>query len=654
MAVTTSGSALSVDFGSVNTRVVLIDVVDGVYRLVARGQSRTTDGFPVNDLTVGLDRVLRQLSETTGRKLLSETGQIIFPEQPDRSGVDTFTITASIGRPLRAVVAGLMPDMSIASALRAAAGTYIDVAATLSLGDGRSEEDRLNAIVLSAPDVVFLTGGTEHGAESSVLELAEVIRLAVILTDKRRRPTIIYAGNNALNAEIQKKFHGLTELFIAQNVRPELDDDHLDSARLQLAQAFDHYKETRSESFAVLSAMSQSGVLPTAQSYNTIVEYLGALYPRVLAVDVGSATSTLTVAYEGDLTARIRTDIGLGHSALTMLSRTGLDAVRRWLPFNAPDNELWNYVANKSLRPATIPTTLRDLYLEHALLKAGVRQMLADTRGAWGDPTGTAAFDIVIGAGAGLSNTGSPSFNALLLLDSVQPTGVTALQADTNGLIPALGALALSNPEAVVQLLDDQNIDWLGTSISPLGMPRQGKPAMKIRIKTEDGETYDQTVLGGQLWVYPLPGGQYADVRIRLGRGLTLNGKRRLRLKLTGGRAGLIFDARGRPLPLGLDVRTRAEQLPRWISEATGDPLIAIDERWLEEISTGMDEVTIQDEKKRGKKARPPKPDRKDKARRRREKRDDSADSRLMGELDEDAEDTEDQDELGDLRSVLS
>ncbi|MCL4252991.1 MAG: glutamate mutase L, partial [Anaerolineae bacterium] len=98
------GSILAVDFGSVTTRAVLIDVVDGAYRLIARAEERTTDGFPAFDLDIGLDRVLRQLTEITGRRFRDETGVIISPERPDRSGVDLFAITASLGKPLQAVI----------------------------------------------------------------------------------------------------------------------------------------------------------------------------------------------------------------------------------------------------------------------------------------------------------------------------------------------------------------------------------------------------------------------------------------------------------------------------------------------------------------------------------------------------------------------
>src|SRR5688572_15238523 len=127
MAEERSGSILSADFGNVTTRAILIDLVDGVYKLVARGEGRTTAGFPVGDVSVGLKRVAEQMSAVTGRKLLYEDGQLITPEQPDRSGVDHFVATASTGRSLRTVLIGLVPDVSIASGLRAAAGTYIDI-----------------------------------------------------------------------------------------------------------------------------------------------------------------------------------------------------------------------------------------------------------------------------------------------------------------------------------------------------------------------------------------------------------------------------------------------------------------------------------------------------------------------------------------------
>jgi|FLYN01.1.fsa_nt_gi uncharacterized protein (TIGR01319 family) len=608
MAARRSGSILAVDFGNVHTRAVLIDLVDGVYRLVARGQERTTAEFPVGDVKVGLARAVNQLSRITGRKLRGSNELVTIPEQPDRSGVDYFVTTASTGRPLRTVLVGLVPEVSVASGLRASAGTYVDIVETLSLEDTRSEEEQLNAILGSRPDLIFITGGTEGGAKEPVLQLARVVQLAVKLVQRGHKPMVLFAGNSALIPDIRSLFDGLTTVLIAQNVRPSLEEEALETAQLHLALAFDEYRASTGRGFDTIGEISRLGVLPTAQSYNLVVDYLGrTMAGGVLAVDVGSAASTLSASLNGRVHTSIRTDIGLGHSAQQLLDKLGYDAIRRWLPFNASQSEILTYVLNKALRPATIPETLRELYLEHALLRAGIEALLAASRPAWTKAVENhvrapmPSFDLIIGAGAALTQTGHPAYGAMLLLDALQPTGVTQLRADPFALIPALGALAHTHPEAVVQVLDSYSLERLGTVISVSGEPRAGRRAMKIKIITDDGQTVKQEVQGGHLWVFPLPVGKSVRVEVSAGRGLHINGRGRIKMTLEGGTAGLIFDARGRPLPLAMDARGRAAQLPLWVSEVTGDPVKAIDEAWLAPLKEEKVEEAAPTRRRRGK-----------------------------------------------------
>ena len=103
---------------------------------------------------------------------------------------------------------------------------------------------------------------------------------------------------------------------------------------MQLGLAFDAYKENRGRGFGPVGDMSRLGVLPTAQGYNLLVEYLGqAQAGDVLAVDVGSAVSSLSASVDGAVYTTIRTDLGLGHSAYNMLETLDHEAIRRWLPF---------------------------------------------------------------------------------------------------------------------------------------------------------------------------------------------------------------------------------------------------------------------------------------------------------------------------------
>jgi len=652
------GSILAVDFGSVTTRAVLIDVVDGAYRLIARAEERTTDGFPASDLDVGLDRVLRQLTEVTGRRFRDDNGAMISPERPDRSGVDLFAITASLGRPLQAVIVGLVPDVSIASALRAIEGTYIEVKATLTLDDKRDQEEQLNAILLSYPDVIFLVGGTEKGAERSVLRLAEAIRLSVSLANKARRPIIIYAGNSALREPIEALLGGLTTFIIAENIRPSLREERLDSARLKLGDAFNQYKESRDQTFATLSHMSQTGVLPTAQGYTILADYLGKTQTGgITLIDMGSANSTFAFSSDaGELFSSIRPDLGLGHSAPQLLESVGIEALREWLPFNITTTELINYAYNKSLRPQTIPMSLRDVYIEHAFLRAGIRAMILRANPDWENTPMNVAQ--VIMAGAALTKTGHHAYDALLVLDALQPVGVMTMYQDPYALVAAMGAIAPYAPDAVVQLLDNDNLTKLGTIFVPTGNIRKDRTAVEIIIE-ENGEKLRYTVEGGHVFVYPIPVGQTVNVRVRCSGGIAINGKRRLKMTLEGGALGLMIDVRGRLLNLG-DVNTRAVMMPQWVHEATGDPLQEIDPKWLESIED-VQEVAEKARNKRRAEIRQisPKADKKGKGKgdkgkksaKREELKELLTDEALESLLD-DEEDA--QDELGALRNALS
>jgi hypothetical protein len=588
MSVNRSGSILAVDFGNVMTRIVLIDVVDGVYRLVARSESRTTSGYPANDIRVGMNRALQAITEVTTRRLLDEQGKLVMPEKEDRSGVDFLVTTASSGRSLRTVLVGLVPDVSIASAVRATAGTYVEIVDVITLADGRDDQGRLNATLLNRPDLIFIVGGTEDGAEAPVLDLAQGVRLALSVLEHDQRPSILFAGNMALEPKIAALFDDFAQLFIAPNVRPSVQVEAIEAAQQRLAKAFDTHRSLRGGGFEHVGEISYSGIQPTAQSYALMANYLGETSAGrgVLLLDVGSAVSTMSVWLNGSLTTTIRTDIGLGHSALSLFNHAGEDAVARWLPFHPNHNEILEYALNKTLRPPTIPETLRDLYLEHALLRAGTHAMITAAMPTWqktvsaeGD---TPPFGLIALAGSGFTHTGSPGMAALLLLDGAQPTGVTRLLADPYGLLVALGAVARLNPTIAVQVLDSSGLETLGTFVSVSGHPAPERPVLKVKITLSSGEVIRHNVPGGHLWSYPLAAGQQAQLDVSVvGRDVHINGKTRIKMTVTGGTAGLVFDGRGRPLPLALTAAERAVQMPVWLAELTRLPAHEINPDWL-------------------------------------------------------------------------
>ncbi len=579
-------SILAVDFGSVNTRVLLIDVVGGVYRLVARASVLTTGGFPAGDVSEGLAQAVRRITELTERDLIRDDGRIITPERDDRRGVDMFVATASGGHALRAVLVGLVPDVSVASGQRATEGTYVQILETLTLEDVRSEEEKLNAVLGTRPDLVFIVGGTEAGATAPVLELVELVRTALSLMPREGRPNVLYAGNSRVSEEVRHLLEDLTTVFVANNVRPALDEEDLESAQLQLGLAFDEYKETQGSGFDVVGRYTRLGLLPTAQSYRVVAEYFsqaaGYVDQTVVMVDVGSGATTVASAVRNEPHTTIRTDIGVGHSAMSTIDAVGVASIERWLPFRTTESDLRNYAINKSIRPESVPMNIREMYYEHAIMRAGAERALDVQRGSWA--TKTSNIDLLIGAGATLTGVGTPSFTAMLLLDVVQPVGVTRLLADPNGLIPALGSVAYVVPEAAVQLIDSGSLESIGTAVSVDGVPRAGRQALRVVIRMDNGQEVEESVDGGDMWVFRLPPGRKAQVRVIAGRGLSIGGKRRVRFEAVGGLAGVVFDARGRPLLASMSVEERAEAMPKWIAQVTGGEPHTIDPAWLEEV----------------------------------------------------------------------
>lgn len=583
-------SILAVDVGSVNTRAVLIDLVDGKYRLVMRGETRSTADDPWRDAGVGLRRALKAMTERTGRRFLTAEDEVLMPERASGYGVDQFVATASAGRPLRVLLAGLMPDVSIASGLHALSGSYVEVVDTLSLADIRTEEQQINDILNKKPDLIFIVGGTDAGAEEAILKLVRVVRTAVRLVEGATQPTVLYAGNRAVQRRVSELMESEADLYLAANVRPRLLEEKLDGARHELAAVYDHFKVNHPGGFGEISQRSLVGILPTAHSFANIVRYLGETdsggHGGILAVDVGSATTTLVASTHRQPHISIRNDLGVGHSATGILAATTPDDIRRWLTWNASDADIANYAHNKTLRPATIPQTAQDLELEYALAREAIRVAVEGTRAVrrlWqGDRL--ANLGTVIGSGAVLAKGPHAGMAALILLDALPLTGVIEVWLDSVGLLPALGAVAYAQPAAVVQVLDEGDLLFVGTAICAEGRVRLGRGGMDIRVTLDNGQVERHQVRGGTLWTYPLPPGQTARVEVRLSRGLSVGGRSRLKLTLKGGAAGLIFDARGRPLPLPRKAEARARLYPHWVAGTKGRVRLRVDELAVSEV----------------------------------------------------------------------
>ncbi len=586
------GSILLADCGTVMTKVVLLDRAAGQYRFVARGEAPTTAEYPWSDVAEGIRHAVEQISQVTGRHFFDTSGNLISPEL-DHQGVDVFAATASASQPLQVVLGGLVRDLSLASAERAAAGTYSLVKAIVAGagGDDRvgageprpySEEERVRTIRDVASDVICIAGGIDGGATASVLELVDAAALACSLIEPELRPRLLYAGNSHLRRQVVDLVGERAELRVADNVRPTLTEENLFSAQTELDALYLQEKMQRLPGIDTVRGWSPTPLTPTARAFGRLVQYLwhlGDPSKGVLGVDVGAANTTVAAVFDGQLFLTVRGDLGAAFGGEQYLQKRGADIITRWMPEPMDSDEARGLFINKEMRPVSIPQEPRELHLEQSLAREAIRAALQVARPGW-NPGAAQPYphllplcDTIVVSGGVLAHTPRPGQAALIVLDALEPIGVSTLVLDAHGLAPALGNVAAIKPLAVVETLDSGGFVNLATVVTPVGRARRGDTVLRVQVVYDDGSKFSVEVCYGDLEVLPLALGQQAVLELKPLRhfdvGLGGPGKAGKR-RVSGGLAGLIIDARGRPLRFPSDPEQRLVQMRQWLWDTGG------------------------------------------------------------------------------------
>lgn len=566
---------LAVDVGTVNTRVSLFDVVDGRYRMVATGRASSTAGAPIFDVREGMHVALDEVSEITGRPFFDESDALVMPTTNSGAGVDAFVSTASAGPHVRTVLVGLMPGVSMESARRLASSTYLNVVEEIGLMDVRREAELVDAMLDAKPDLILMVGGTDSGATASVIRQIETVSLAISLLPTVQRPALVFAGNTSLGAAVVEHFQDTSKVEIVSNIRPDLEHEELGPARLKLAEIVNQLRSQRIAGFEDLNGWSGGYMMLTADAFGRVVRYLSQVYDPdkgVLGIDVGASHVTIAAAFDGVLNNKVHSDLGLGISLPGLLRYASVADISRWLPTEVPDAEVRDYIFNKAIYPGTIPAELTDLHIEYALLRELVRAGLSNSRSDWAVGASSELMpplEPIIATGGAIARAPRPGYAALVLLDAVQPRGITTLVLDPYNLVPAVGAAAGLLPMITVQVLESGSFVSLGTVVSPVGRGREGKPVLRIRIEPESGgEPIEGIVRYGQLVLLPLRQGEHARMTLRPEKGFDVGFGGRGKagaLRVAGGALGVIIDARGRPLELSNDPAHRRELNQKWL-----------------------------------------------------------------------------------------
>ncbi len=566
---------LALDIGSVNTRACLFDVVDGKFRFIGTGVSQTTANFPFEDAAPGILSALDRLQSNTNQNLITPEGNLIIPGSDISKSVSLYAATISAGPPLKLVLVGLQEDVSVKGLKRLAESIPSGVIETINLNDGRKDDERLSVILRLRPDLILVAGGTEQGASKVLLQLLQTVALACSLLPEQARPIILYAGNSALRSDVQSLLGDVSKLYFAANIRPSSDKENLDQALDQAAMLITRLRVSQMKGLDILSNASEKCLLTTPAAFGRIIRFLSQVHhlaKGVLGVDVSASATTLAAAFHGSLSLGVYPQLGLSQALKGLLDAIPPNQLLRWIGEPVPESLVRDYLLNKALNPGSLPSSPEELAIEQGVARCAMQQAVKRLFSGFSKKISTnllfPGIEPIVAAGSVLTCSGNLSQTLLMLLDGLQPIGITTLILDQNHIVSALGAIAAENPALSVQVLESTAFQHLGTVVSPVGQAKFGTPILRVKITYEDDHEENLEIKQGALNIVPLAFGQAARLhlqplqRTNVGMGGPgISGT----LRVVGGVFGVVIDARGRPLSVPDDPYRGQELFRSWL-----------------------------------------------------------------------------------------
>lgn len=581
---------LATDCGSTTTKAILIEKIDGHYRQTYRGEAPTTVEEPAADVTVGVVNAVTEVGELAGRKLIDEQGQIIRPAR-DGEGCDIYISTSSAGGGLQMMVAGVVREMTAASAKRAALGAGAIVMDVIATNDKRLPHEQIQRIRELRPDMILISGGTDGGTTTHVVQIAELIAPAKPQPrfGSEYRMPIIYAGNKDAVPLIKETFDDSVELSIVPNLRPVLERENLGPARDKIHDLFLEHVMAHAPGYDKLIAWTDAPIMPTPGAVGNILQTIARQQGiNAVGVDIGGATTDVFSVFDGIFNRTVSANLGMSYSISNVCAETGMPNILRWVHMEMDERELRNRVKNKMIRPTTIPQTLEALVFEQAVAREALRlayeqhkEFATTLKGVQQQRTVGDTFsqevggqtivdnmklDLLVASGGVLSHAPRMQQTAAMLIDAFQPEGITTLAKDSIFMMPHLGVLAQVHPQAALEVFERDCLIYLGTCVSPRGTGKPGKLCFRYRIEggglNESGE-----MRFGELKRLPLEPGATARIVVEPARGFdcgTGSGKT-VEREIKGGTVGVILDARGRPLKLPTNEQQRRQSVRQWI-----------------------------------------------------------------------------------------
>jgi hypothetical protein len=577
-------SLLLIDCGSAFTKVALVGLVEDRYRVLASVSVPTTLAAPQADIMLGVRNAISEIERITGR-LVMRAGQPILPENEDGAGVDTAILVSSAGGPLRLMALGPGRESLAMLLQRALSGLFIQLETQqLPPPDAPLNESDLQRLAAHLrgiqPHAALIIGPPMHLPGNAIAATAQSVAQAIDMLQPLSmdvsypRPPgfpVIFTGAQADAQLVTATLQGRTDVQSVDALSP--------STLAPLTRAVSALYEScvlrEAPGFAALRRMVAAPPIATVSSLGGVARFLAHHYQmNVVAVDVGASSTELAGATaKGEYLPAVHPMAGVGAGGGQLARAVGVENILRWISAPVDEDDLREYILTHILRQRLLPATPLALEIQYALAREAIRLAMhaPGTRMA-----GLHPMDIVLGTGGVLAHVAHPADAALILLDGLQPRGITSLVLDSAQIAGMLGNLAMVSPDIAADLSSNDAVPLLlGSAISTEGDTPEGELALRVVLEFLDGRQEVAEVTSGTLARLPVAPGERAllslypapNVDIGLGPGQHARSSE----PVEGGVLGLIVDARGRPLRLSSEPEIRVQQLNSWRKALRGE-----------------------------------------------------------------------------------
>ena len=487
------------DIGSTTTKAIFLSRENSKYCLRGLANAITTVESPYEDVKIGVYKSIKELEKVSGEAFLtSDAKEDNIKFLPDVS----FLTSSSAGGGLQILVVGLTLFDSAKSAERAAYGAGGVLLNTLAINDKRSTYEQIQIINNSHPDIILFSGGTDGGAFTGVIRLAEILSLGVpspkFITDKKI--PLIYAGNIEAQDFMRTLFYSHYDLSLLPNIRPKMDEEVLEPVTEKIHELFLNSVMEDAPGYAQLKKLTESDIMPTPLSVLKVMDLLKTNNSSsILKVDIGGATTDIFSVINDRLYRTVSANYGMSYSISNVIANAGYEELKKLLPARFSENFIRDYIGNKMLNPGFVPDNDYEIAIEQAVAILALRLSLEQhyemhlstskigflevVKSRFRDPFYDQMYQekvaeankfhhsdisIVIGAGGVISHVKKPLQALYIVMQGFQVEGITQIWRDKHFISPHLGSLIEHNKDQTYSLLMSDCYENLGTVIHPL------------------------------------------------------------------------------------------------------------------------------------------------------------------------------------------